>query len=149
MLDILIDKPYCQFFVNLRLGKTLQIFFSYMNLKKHSFIYPGFLFFFLHSWLFKTDCKFSYLLLMNSVLLIFLRFHLSIHKRHREKRRHRQREKQAPCREPDAGVNSRTPGSCPEPKAGAQLLSPSPRHPCIIDFDVKMIIFHLELASCI
>ena len=31
--------------------------------------------------------------------------------------RHRQREKQAPCREPDVGFNPRTPGSCPEPKA--------------------------------
>ena len=29
------------------------------------------------------------------------------------------REKQAPCREPDAGLDPGTPGSCPEPKAGA------------------------------
>ena len=28
----------------------------------------------------------------------------------------KQREKQAPCREPDAGLNLRTAGSCPEPK---------------------------------
>ena len=33
------------------------------------------------------------------------------------------REKQAPCREPDAGLDPRSPGSHPEPKAGAQLLS--------------------------
>ena len=40
-----------------------------------------------------------------------------------ERQRHRQREKQAPCREPDAGLNPRTPGSRPEPKADAQPLS--------------------------
>ena len=40
-----------------------------------------------------------------------------------ERERERQREKQAPCREPDAGLDLRTPGSCPEPKADAQPLS--------------------------
>ena len=40
---------------------------------------------------------------------------LSIHER--ERQRHRQREKQAPCKEPDAALDPRTPGSCPEPKA--------------------------------
>ena len=43
--------------------------------------------------------------------------------RERERQRHRQREKQAPCKEPDVGLNPRTLGSCPEPKADAQLLS--------------------------
>ena len=37
--------------------------------------------------------------------------------------RHRQREKQAPCREPDVGLDPRTPGSHPEAKADAQPLS--------------------------
>ena len=37
----------------------------------------------------------------------------------------RQREKQAPCREPEAGLHPRTPGSCPEPKADTQPLSHS------------------------
>ena len=37
--------------------------------------------------------------------------------------RHRQREKQAPCREPDAGLNPRTSGSRSGPKAGAKPLS--------------------------
>ena len=37
-----------------------------------------------------------------------------------ERQRQRQREKQAPCREPDAGLNPRIPGSCPGPKAGAK-----------------------------
>ena len=41
----------------------------------------------------------------------------------REKQGHRQREKQAPCREPEAGLNPRTVGSCPKPKAAAQPLS--------------------------
>ena len=42
---------------------------------------------------------------------------------HREKQRHRQKEKQALCREPDVGPNPRNPGSRPEPKAGARPLS--------------------------
>ena len=37
--------------------------------------------------------------------------------RERERQRHRQREKQAPCREPDAGLDLRTPGSGPGLKA--------------------------------
>ena len=41
----------------------------------------------------------------------------------RERQRHRQREKQAPCRESNVGLDPGTPGSCPEPKADAQLLS--------------------------
>ena len=40
-----------------------------------------------------------------------------------ERQRHRQREKQAPCREPDVGLDPRTPGSHPGLKAGSKLLS--------------------------
>ena len=43
--------------------------------------------------------------------------------RYTERQRHRQREKQAPCKEPDAGLDLRVPGSCPELKADAQALS--------------------------
>ena len=43
--------------------------------------------------------------------------------REREGQRHRQREKQAPRREPNVGLDPRTPGSCPEPKADTQPLS--------------------------
>ena len=43
--------------------------------------------------------------------------------RERERQRHRRREKQAPCREPDVGLDPGTPGSHPGPKAGAKLLS--------------------------
>ena len=50
------------------------------------------------------------------------RFYLFIHKRQRERQRHRQREK-APRGEPDAELDSRTPGSQPELKADAQPLS--------------------------
>ena len=37
--------------------------------------------------------------------------------RQRERGRDRQREKQAPCREPDVGLNPRSPGSGPGLKA--------------------------------
>ena len=37
--------------------------------------------------------------------------------RERERQRQRQREKQAPCREPDMGLDPRSPGSGPGPKA--------------------------------
>ena len=43
--------------------------------------------------------------------------------RDRERQRHRQREQPAPHREPDVGLDPRTPGSRPEPKAEAQPLS--------------------------
>ena len=46
---------------------------------------------------------------------------------HTERKRHRQGEKQIPCKEPDAGLDPRTPGSGPRPKAGAKPLS----HPAI------------------
>ena len=46
--------------------------------------------------------------------------------------RHRQREKQASCREPDVRLHPRTPGSRPGPKAGAKLLS----HPGVPDSSV-------------
>ena len=46
-----------------------------------------------------------------------------VRERERERQRHRQREKQAPCREPDVGLDPRTLGSCPGPKAGAKPLS--------------------------
>ena len=52
--------------------------------------------------------------------------------REREGQRHRRREKQPPCREPNVGLDPRTPGSRPGPKAGAKLLS----HPGIPYFYV-------------
>ena len=41
---------------------------------------------------------------------------------YRERQRHRQREKQAPCREPDMGLDPGTTGSHPRPKAGTKPL---------------------------
>ena len=49
--------------------------------------------------------------------------------RERERQRHRQSEKQAPCREPDVGLDPRTPGSCPQPKADRRPTTEPPRHP--------------------
>ena len=40
-----------------------------------------------------------------------------------ERQRHRQREKQAPCREPDMGLDPGTPELRPGPKAGTKPLS--------------------------
>ena len=59
--------------------------------------------------------------LMSTVPLFFKKFYLFI--TDTERQRHRQKEQQAPYREPNAGLNPRTPGSRPEPKADAQPLS--------------------------
>ena len=49
--------------------------------------------------------------------ILFLKFYLFIHERERQRERGWQRQKQAPCREPDVGLNPGTPGSCPGLKA--------------------------------
>ena len=54
--------------------------------------------------------------------------------------RHRQREKQAPCREPNVGLDPRSPGSSPGPKADAQPLS----HPGV---PVFILSFHSNLKG--
>ena len=64
----------------------------------------------------------QYIKLQNIILflfseIIFLKI-LFIH----ERQRHMQREKQAPFREPDVGLDPRTPRSQPEPKTDAQAL---------------------------
>ena len=41
----------------------------------------------------------------------------------RQKQRQKHKEMQAPCREPDAGLDPKTPGSHLEPKTGAQPMS--------------------------
>ena len=53
-----------------------------------------------------------------------------------KRQRHRQGEKQALCREPDAGLDPGTPGSRPGPKAGAKPLS----HPGIPDIKFYILI---------
>ena len=66
----------------------------------------------------------------------------------RERQRHRQREKQAPCREPDVGLDPGTPGSHPELKAEAQLLSP-PRCPLtlLLKYILKLNHLYFYLAN--
>ena len=53
---------------------------------------------------------------------------LFIHERHRERERQRYRQREAPCKEPDVGLNPRNLGSGFEPKADAQPLN----HPGIL-----------------
>ena len=47
----------------------------------------------------------------------------------REAERHRQRKKQAPCREPDVGLDPQTLGSRPKPKAERGSAVEPHRHP--------------------
>ena len=61
--------------------------------------------------------------------LFFLRFIFYLFMIDIERQRHRQREKQAPCWEPDMWLDPGTQGSRPRPKAGAKPLShPGIRH---------------------
>ena len=46
-----------------------------------------------------------------------------------ERQRYRQREKHTPCREPDVGLDPKTPGSQPEPKADRCSTTKPPRCP--------------------
>ena len=72
------------------------------------------------------------------LFFFFLRFYLFIHERHTHTQRGRDtEEKQAPCRKPIVGLDPRTPGSRPGPKAGAKSLS----HPGIPSFYFQ-VIFH-------
>ena len=71
--------------------------------------------------------------------------------------RHRQREKQTPGGEPDAGLNPRTPGSCPELKADGQPLghpgAPSKRvlnmdHLMLVSYSLPTLLTTPELKMC-
>ena len=53
----------------------------------------------------------------------FLKDFINLFMRERGGQKHRQRETQAPCGEPDVGLDPRTPRSQPELKADAQSLS--------------------------
>ena len=57
------------------------------------------------------------------LVFFFFKDFIYLFMRDTERQRHRGREKQAPCREPDVGLDPRTLGSQPEPKADAQPLS--------------------------
>ena len=67
-----------------------------------------------------------------SIQNFFLWFYLFIQERHRERQRQRERQKQAPCGEPDVGLDPRTLGSYPEPKADAQPLN----HPGVLSIQI-------------
>ena len=69
------------------------------------------------------SCFLQYGTLLLEILMMHLFFsdviYLFMRDTHRETQRHRQREKQAPCREPDVGLNPGSPGSHPGLKADA------------------------------
>ena len=70
------------------------------------------------------------------ILLVYIFFKDSIlftHEGHKERQRHRRKEKQDPCRDPNAGLDPRTPGSGPERKTDTQPLS-HPGVPELIPF---------------
>ena len=69
----------------------------------------------------KNDCL--WMIVYRQFSSFFKRFYVVIHETHGERQSHRQREKQVPCGEPHVGLDTRTPGSRPEPKADAQPLS--------------------------
>ena len=74
--------------------------------------------------------------------MFFLTVYLFMRDTERGRQRHRQREKQAPCREPDVGLDPLTLGSRPEPKADSQPLSHPgiPPYKCFIIFLAYMMI---------
>ncbi|XP_048960045.1 signal peptide peptidase-like 2A isoform X3 [Canis lupus dingo] len=66
--------------------------------------------------------------------------------REKERQRHRQREKQAPCREPDVGLDPRSPGSHPGRKADRRSTAEPPRWAWILQ-DILGIAFCLNLIK--
>ena len=64
----------------------------------------------------------------------------------RERQSHRQREKQAPCRDPNVGLDPRSPGSHPGPKADAQPLN-HPGVPWLVNFfnKISLVITEIKL----
>ena len=62
----------------------------------------------------------------------------------RERQRHGHWEKQAPCQEPDVGLDPGTPGSCSGLKADALPLS----HPGVPAQVVKLLNCHSRLQIC-
>ena len=61
----------------------------------------------------------------------------------RKRQRHRLRKKQALCREPDVGIDSRILGSHPQPKADAQPLS----HPGVPRYNL-ILSTHMYAQTC-
>ena len=61
--------------------------------------------------------RFILLFIYKDFIYLFIRDTERERERERERQRHRQREKQAPCRDPDVGLDPRSPGSGPGPMA--------------------------------
>ena len=60
----------------------------------------------------------------------------------------RERERQAPHREPDAGLHPRIPKSRPEPKADVQPLSyPGVPHLIVLKYTSKVVLYDIEAQS--
>ena len=73
---------------------------------------------------------------------------MNVKERGREKQRHRQREKQAPCREPDVGLDSRSPGSHSGLKAGTNPLSHPGMPPWLLrSAPSSALSLHFEICS--
>ena len=70
---------------------------------------------------------------------LFFKDFIYLFMRNREGQRHKQREKQAPCREPNVALDPRTPESRPEPKADGSTTEP-PSCPCSFIF---LLLIHL------
>ena len=78
----------------------------------------------------------SFFLFFSFFLSFFLFIYLFMRDTQRERQRHRQREKQTPCREPDVGLDPRTPGSCPESTGRCSTAEP-PTCPSFLIFHCK------------
>ena len=80
---------------------------------------------------------------MNGINHIFFKdfIYLFMRDTEGERQRHRQRKKQAPCREPDVGLDPGTPGSRRRPKAGAKPLN-HPGIPKSIKFFLKILFIY-------
>ena len=67
-------------------------------------------------------------------------------RRERERQRHRQREKQAPSREPEAGLNPGSPGSCPGLKVALNRWATGAA-PNILFFFFKILFIYLFMRD--
>ena len=82
-------------------------------------------------------------------IFIFLKIYLFNTERVRERQRHRQREKQVPCREPDVGLDPRSPGSHPGLQANRCATGAALQQSLIslaILYNMDMIPVHLVFA---
>ena len=71
---------------------------------------------------FKLNFKSKWGFFLDYIYLFILKYFMYLSMRDTERERQAEGEA-APCREPDAGLDPRTPGSRPEPEADAQALS--------------------------